>query len=281
MGRYYPRDQAFVWVPAKAVVPTDSAQNWGSILHGVLPERHGLRNGDVETGAPFDENSPYPSIFKILSESGLNVKLASYVSWSPINSAIIEQSVKGDFYSPLTDENIFVRWWLKFQHYIGNSCYDAVLLEKLVKYIRNFDTRHKNEKLLLFVHLTDVDEYGHVYGFGSEKYGEQIKVMESYVRRIITAIDEEWKNNTHVIITTDHGGIENRHGGESEEEVNVFIALRGRGIEPDVTINGDARNMDVAAWILAAFGCHIPPNFDATLSPFLKNFQNLTRDTNS
>jgi hypothetical protein len=51
---------------AVALFPTDSAPNWGSVLHGVLPEKHGLTNGDVERGKEFDENSPYPSVFKIL-----------------------------------------------------------------------------------------------------------------------------------------------------------------------------------------------------------------------
>jgi hypothetical protein len=50
------------------------------MLHGVLPEKHGSKNGDVEKGIPYDENSSYPSIFKTLFRKVKNIEMASYVS---------------------------------------------------------------------------------------------------------------------------------------------------------------------------------------------------------
>ncbi|CAG8632562.1 11419_t:CDS:2 [Ambispora gerdemannii] len=249
---------------AKAVVPTDSAQNWGSVLHGVLPDKHGLKNGDVEAGVPYDENSKYPSIYKLLADSSKDIKMASYAAWQAINTGIIELSVKVDFYAPLTHENIFWRWWLLFKHnWLKNSVYDYTVVSRLIDYIRN--PENDNVKLLL-VHLTDVDEHGHGHGFGSQPYLNQIKIMDSQVAKILEAIDEAgWRDDSLVIMTTDHGGIGRSHGGDSDQEVNVFFAVRGAGIEPGSKIESEVTNMDSAALILEALGKKIPEWFDAKL----------------
>ncbi|CAG8545658.1 14334_t:CDS:2 [Acaulospora morrowiae] len=249
---------------AKAVVPTDSAPNWGSVLHGVLPEKHGLKNGDVEAGTPYDENSPYPSVYKLLAQSSKDIKLASYVAWEPINTGIIELSVKADLYAPLTHENAFWRWWLRFKHYsLKDSIYDYTVISRLLDYIRN--PENEDVKLLL-VHLTDVDEHGHGHGYGSQTYLNQIEIMDAHVAKILEAINEAgWKDDTLVIMTTDHGGVERGHGGSSDQEVNVFLAIRGAGIEPNSRIEGDVTNMDCAALILKALGMEIPEWFDAKL----------------
>lgn len=87
----------------------DRAQNWGSLLHGVLPNKHNLKNDIVE-------NSQYPSIYKLLALDNKDIKMASYVAWEPINLRIIEKSVKVGCYAPLTHENILTRSWLHFKH---------------------------------------------------------------------------------------------------------------------------------------------------------------------
>ncbi|RGB29549.1 kinase-like domain-containing protein [Rhizophagus diaphanus] len=249
---------------AKAVVPTDSAQNWGSILHGVLPEKHGLKNGDVEAGVPYKEDDPYPSIYKILGNSSKDIKMASYVAWEAINTGIIELSVKTDLYAPLTHENVLWKWWLRFKHHwLKDSVYDYTVISRLVDYIRN--PENKDVELLL-VHLTDVDEHGHGHGYGSQPYLEQIKIMDSQVATILETIEEVgWKDDSLIVMTTDHGGIGTQHGGDSDVEVNVFLAVSGAGIEPNSKIESEVTNMDCAAIILKGLGKEIPEWFDAKL----------------
>ena len=251
-------------------MPTDSAQNWGSLLHGVLPHKHGLKNGDVEAGVPYDENSPYPSIYKLLERDSENIKMASYVAWEAINTGIIELSVKADLYAPLTHECTFKRWWLYFKHhYLKYSVYDYTVVSRLVDYIRN--PENKNVELLL-VHLTDVDEHGHGHGYGSPPYLNQIKIMDSQIATILNTIDEAgWSDDSLVIMTTDHGGIGKTHGGDSDVEVYVFLAVRGAGIEPGLKIESEVTNMDCAALILKALGKEIPKWFDAKLPPEFHN----------
>ncbi|CAG8802226.1 36650_t:CDS:2, partial [Racocetra persica] len=77
-------------------------------------------------------------------------------------------------------------------------------------------------------------------------------------------------------MTTDHGGInqtkddgttQGRHGGSSDDEMNVFLAVCDPGITPNSKIEGKVVNMDCAAIILKALGVEIPKYFDAKL-PF-------------
>ncbi len=71
-------------------------------------------------------------------------------------------------------------------------------------------------------------------------------------------------------MTTDHGGIERRHGGSSDQEVNVFLAICGEGIKPNFKIESEVTNMDCAALILKGLGKEIPEWFDAKLPSELR-----------
>lgn len=250
---------------AKAVIPTDSAQNWGSMLTGVLPTRHNLKHEELEKEKPYPEDSPYPSIFKILSNRNSNIKMASYVGWWPINTGIIEMSVKMDRYSPLTHEDEFRKKQLIFEHQKNkNSIYDKDVILRLREYI--LDSRNKDTEFL-FVHLVDVDEHGHDYGFGSLQHLEQIRVADSQIAQILDAIRKVgWENSSLVIITTDHGGIFKKHGGDSQQETDVFLAVKGLGIKPNSNIAGKVTNMDCAAIVLKALSKQDNPDyFDAKL----------------
>src|SRR6185369_6550723 len=63
---------------------------------------------------------------------------------------------------------------------------------------------------------------GHIYGFKSEKYMKKLNETDKYIDLIISEI---YKNcsNPLILITTDHGGLDKSHGGNSENEINVFI----------------------------------------------------------
>ncbi|CAG8510493.1 6176_t:CDS:2 [Ambispora gerdemannii] len=67
-------------------------------------------------------------------------------------------------------------------------------------------------------------------------------------------------------MTTDHGDIRRSHGSDSDQEVNVFLAVRGTGIEPGSKIESEVINMDCAALILEALGKETPEWFDAKFS---------------
>ncbi|MBQ9717155.1 MAG: alkaline phosphatase family protein, partial [Clostridia bacterium] len=72
--------------------PTISAECWGSMLHGVTPECHRLSNSLVSS-TPYDPDSEFPSVFRIIRENDPDAVLASFCNWNPINVGIIEDNL--------------------------------------------------------------------------------------------------------------------------------------------------------------------------------------------
>src|SRR5690242_16442716 len=80
-----------------SVIPSDSAQNWGSILTGVRPDKHKLKLENLDI--PYN-NEDYPSLFKIVLKSYKIYKSAAFVSWEPIITGMIEPDLTIDRYAP-------------------------------------------------------------------------------------------------------------------------------------------------------------------------------------
>lgn len=123
-------------------MPSMSAQGWGSILHGVLPEYHGLTN-DIIKNTPYPANSPYPSIFKVVRNAMPDAPLASFVEWNPINVGIVENGLD------------VVK---------GTGADDAEVTGRILEYLAG------NTPTLMFVQFSSPDDIGETYGFGSDIY---------------------------------------------------------------------------------------------------------------
>jgi len=199
-----------------AIIPTDSAENWGSILHGVMPRYHKIKFENLSN--PYD-NEQFPSIFKIISDKYKNSKLGLFCSWDKIITGMLEPNIKNMItYTPLINENLISKIFMIINHKLfNNPIYDAYLTPKVVDFIK----KNKDIKFL-FIHFDDIDEIGHIYKYKSNEYNLKLKKTDEYLLEIINTIQESW-NNPLIIITTDHGGINNKHGKESKEEVEVFI----------------------------------------------------------
>lgn len=222
--------------------PTISAECWGSMLIGVKPEVHGLTN-DILSSKPYDINSKYPTVFRVISENLPGAAMASFSNWSPINGGILENNL--DIYK--------------------DSSWDGALADKICDYLKE-----NGAPTFMFVQFDDVDGAGHCHGYRSEKYLEQITVEDGYIGRIFdTYKDIGAIEDTLFIVTADHGGLGNCHGGSSDDEKYVMFAACGKTV-----VNGQIGEMeirDTPAIILHALGldekkpkswtARIPDNF--------------------
>jgi hypothetical protein len=223
---------------AKAMLPTISGQNWGSMLHGVVPSKHGLNNGNV--GNPYPEKNPYPSYMKLLKQERPTLNQASFTTWSPINKGIIEDSAGA---------------------YKVNGGNDNNTTQKTVDYIKAEGKNSRN----IFVHLDEVDGAGHSYGYGSTKWYEALQKADQHVGQIVQALEEKGlMEDTLIIVTTDHGGRGRGHGGSSPEEQTIFWTAKGKSITPG-TMLSDVENMDTPAVVAHALRLDIPENWDAKI----------------
>ena len=224
-------DKGAVTYEWKAVYPTISAQNWGSMLHGVLPEFHRLTNSIVAS-MPYDLASPYPSIFRVVREAMPEAVLASFCNWDAVNIGIIE-------------DGLGVHKW--------NGSDDPAVVEAVIDYLG------KEKPTLLFVHFDSCDGAGHGSGYGSTQHLSAITAVDGLIGRIHQALkDRNMLDDTLLMVVNDHGGTPGgSHGGDTEAETTVFFGAAGKTVDRDTPIV-DGDNRDIAAIAAYALGLECP-----------------------
>ena len=89
---------------------------------------------------------------------------------------------------------------------------------------------------------------GHDYGWMSKEYLQRINDAFKGIEDLIKTFGEEY----HFIVTADHGGIRTTHGGDSPEEMNVFLGIAGHNVN-NITL-GDVCIQDIPAIVCQALG---------------------------
>ncbi len=217
---------------AKSEQPSSSAQNWGSYLHGVSPQKHKCVNGSISSER--FPSSQYPSVFKVIREVYPSAKLASFSEWNSINYGLIEPSA-----------NVYKSSDKRF----CAAVYSTQEIEAMtLNYLKS------NTPTLLFVHVDNVDEMGHSKGYGSAEYLAEVKKTVEFIKKVDETIDY---SKTLLIIATDHGGINKNHGGDTEVERNITIAIKGKTITQQ-TLDSNVMPKDITPVILKALGIKKP-----------------------
>ncbi|TBL78605.1 alkaline phosphatase family protein [Paenibacillus thalictri] len=193
---------------AQTVFPTISAECWGAMLYGVLPEEHGLNN-DIAAASAIPDDFPHRSVFGVARHRYPDAKLASFCCWSPINTGILE-SAAGVHTESLPDEE---------------------LPQAAIRYMRE----NPDFKLLQVI-FDGVDAAGHKFGYGTADYLDVITATDGRVGEIIEALKQHnlWEG-TALITVTDHGGgglHETGHGSDDPRDMTIFWSVAGPGIHP-------------------------------------------------
>lgn len=186
---------------------TISGTGWSGILCGVWSPKHLVVSNDFST----NNYEEFPPVTKYLNEAGLHT--VSIVHWNPINDEIVEEHA--DFKL--------------------NVDSDVEVADQAANYLA------VNNPDFLFLHFDDVDHAGHASGFGTNvpEYIAAIEGVDIYVGMVLQALEarptfaeEDWL----ILVTTDHGGINFGHGGNTLEEQNIFVIASGNTIEPAVIL---------------------------------------------
>ena len=181
--------------------PTVSGPGWSTMITGVWFDKHGVSDNSF-SGSNFDE---YPPFNILMEESSQEYHTASFIMWTPIHTQIFGSTMD---YNEL------------------HSTYDGSVAQGAADYMStpNLD--------VLFLDFDDVDIAGHSYGYSPEanQYINAIENVDEYIGWVIDAMEnrptfqnEDWL----VMITSDHGGIDYSHGGQTIEERQIPIILSG------------------------------------------------------
>ena len=207
--------------------PTVSGPGWSSLLTGVWTDRHGVKNNRF-IGGRFQS---YSHFMRHIKEMQPLAYCASFADWPPIHDFIADGSRIGD--SEFLDVK-FTSTPDASRHFVDHPETDIEVRDAALKTIR------ESNPDVMFVYFGQVDEFGHGevdsranFSPDSTLYLNAISHVDSHIGELLRAMrarpkfaDENWL----VLITTDHGGRGNGHGGDSDEERKIWLAAHGASL---------------------------------------------------
>lgn len=220
---------------------TWSGNGWSTMLTGVWHTKHNVQDNNFT-------NPNYVNYRDFLTRAeayNSNLRTISLVHWSPINDIIIKNAdVKTNFSTDLA---------------VKNAAVDAL---------------QNDNPDILFVDFDDVDHAGHSYGFSSTvpQYVSSMQTTDTYIGEIVNAMKNRSTYNNEdwlVVLTTDHGAVNNGHGGGNLSERNIFTIYSNPNLTPqqiskmDIDSNITFNQLNFPAGTYAKPTNQVPFNFGA------------------
>ncbi len=218
----------------RSVLPSVSAANWASMFMGAGPELHGYTqwNSFVPDLPPrvVDESGTFPTIFRVLRNAEPKADIACFFTWEGIKYLVDTLAV--DYYGPMSEEK---------------ACKESC------EYIK------EHRPKLQLVYFGAADYVGHHEGFGSPAYYDELMVLDSYIGQIIEALKEAGiYDDTIIILTSDHGGIDKGHGGITMLEMESPFIISGKNVKKGGEFEESMMQFDLAPTIAYIFGLKTP-----------------------
>ncbi len=234
--REFQRESAYS-LEARGVMPTVTFPNFASMLSGAGPEQHGVTSNDWRpdkfTIAPScrGEGGHFPTIFGLLRQHRPAAKLAMFFD--------------GDGFPFIVEEGVPDK--------IGTGQGSDTTLAMALDYITSA------RPTLVFLHLDLMDHAGHTEGFESPAYDEALDHCDKLLEQLMERLREtKMLKETVVLISSDHGGIGKRHGGNSMTEIEIPWMMHGPGIAAGRQLTVPINTFDTASTIAKIFGLHQP-----------------------
>ncbi|NND78489.1 MAG: alkaline phosphatase [Maribacter sp.] len=234
---------------ARAVLPSSSAVNWASMIMGSGPELHGY----TEWGSKIPEipsrilgkGNIYPTIFSVIDEQMPEAKMGVSYKWGGIGYLFEKNMVDLDF----------------------NGDTDEATAIKALEFIT------KEKPALTFIHFDEPDGAGHSIGHDTPEYYEAIEIIDGLVGTILNELTANGMlEDTVIIFSSDHGGIEKGHGGKTLLEVEIPWIIYGKNIPAKGVLDESIVTYDTAATIAYLLGLEAPECWRG--KPVLKAFGN-------
>ena len=219
----------------RTVLPSSSAPNWAAMFMGVGPEIHGFyeccsHTPDFEPRLTY-KNGIFPTVFQILRDKEPDAEIGCVYQWDGIKYLIDTMSV--NYYTQASEED---------------------LCEVSKEYIKS-----KKPRLAAFIY-DEPDHVGHTEGHDTPAYYQKINKLDVWIGEIVDAIKEAGiMDNSVIIVTADHGGIDHGHGGRSMMEMETPLIIYGKGIKKGFCFDDvSVMQYDVASTMADLLGVEQP-----------------------
>jgi predicted AlkP superfamily pyrophosphatase or phosphodiesterase len=233
----------------RPVMPSVTLPNWTSHMTGSGPEEHGItaNNWTLQTRIlqpiETDADGYYPSIFKVLKEAIPTVKTAYYYNWKELINPINQKYL------------------------------DEVSFEEKDEYKDNYQkaydfmVKNKQNPTLTFLYSVHTDHAGHGFGWMTPEYITAIEQADIAIGALIEKLKTDGiYKDMHILLITDHGGINKGHGGISMAEMQVPWAITGPQIKKGGLITSFNSNKNTSMVLAKIFGVtKLPDSWTGTV----------------
>ena len=222
----------------RTVLPSSSAVNWASMFMGAGPELHGYTRWGSQTpdlpARELNRNGMFPNIFNLLKEAAPEAEIGAIYEWDGIKYLVDTLSL--NYYHNVPNDNKL----------------NTELTRFAVKYVKE-----KKPTLAAFIYDSP-DDVGHTDGHDTPGYYAKLKELDDQIGEIINAMKEiGMYDNSVIIVTSDHGGIDKGHGGITMMEMETPFIIAGKGIQQGGEFQESMMQFDVAPTIADIF--HLGP----------------------
>ena len=112
---------------------------------------------------------------------------------------------------------------------------------------------------LMFVAIGTPDHEGHTWGHESQGYFDCLHHMDRLVGDFVKKLeDNDLMENTVIVITADHGGINYGHGGPTMAELEVPVIMYGGPVTKGKVMERINMNYDTPATVAGLLGVELP-----------------------
>ncbi|MEN5376536.1 alkaline phosphatase [Sphingobacterium kitahiroshimense] len=225
---------------ARSVLPSSSAVNWASMLMGSSPTMHGYtewgsQKPEIPSIVKHEKYGKFPSIFSVIRDQKSKAVTAAVYSWPGVGYLIEKEAIT---------------------HVLPADDNEDVCTEMAVNTIVN------EKPLFTFVHFSEPDYTGHGIGHKTGAYYDMLKKVDARIGKILDAVKKAGlADETIIMITADHGGINKGHGGKSLDEVQVPWIISGPGIKKNTELKSTIITYDTAATLAAILGLEQPQSW--------------------
>ena len=211
-----------------------------SMVTGVTPRKHGIEwNRDL----PFSEPvyPKVPTVMELATRAGYVTGFAAGKSK----------------FTTLAKPGTITHAWITPSEKATN--------DDVVAHAVGIITAHR--PAFMFVHFPDVDNVGHIAGWGSRAQFTAIEKTDTHLAQIFAALDRAGlRASTFVVLTADHGGAGLTHGPEDARSRHIPWIAVGPGVRKNFDLTQldplQVNTEDTAATALWLLGLELSPRLD-------------------
>ncbi len=222
---------------ARGVMPTVSSPNWASMIMGAGPEQHGITSNEWEPGkgeilpTASSPGGGFPTIFGTLRAQRPGARIAIFHDWDGF-ARLVERGVADIVEHPKGAQ---------------------ATTDRAVTYLK------AERPTLTFIHLDHVDDAGHTHGHGTPKYYAAVEEADRLIGQVLVGLNDAGiAERTVVLVTSDHGGKGNGHGGATMMEIEIPWIILGPGVTRGREIQAPVNTFDTAGTVAYVLGLKAP-----------------------